>query len=220
MSSEDKTESSESILLNPEDETLDDVESFPYPKILKDSNKRKRGKNIEYKLPEFFENFKQMEIKIKNGEINGNYWELKSNQNGVQRYYCRFIEHGCRAALYLEDIGDNKCKFKESEQSHSNHPEQISPKKKIFMKRSRCYEKNPNNWKLSTCTCWYWLKNYYCCHTIACSYRLKLMNFNDIGMDIPLNNKLRKGAKKKKSSIRNRTTRLYTRTKKYEFTIR
>ncbi|CAF1127657.1 unnamed protein product [Brachionus calyciflorus] len=42
--------------------------------------------------------------------------------------------------------------------------------------------------KECTCTCWYWLKNYYCCHTIACSYCLKLMNFNDIGMDIPLNN--------------------------------
>ncbi|CAF0845906.1 unnamed protein product [Brachionus calyciflorus] len=50
-----------------------------------------------------------------------------SNQNGVQRYYCRFIEHGCRAALCLEELDDNRCKFKES---HSNHSEQTSPKKK------------------------------------------------------------------------------------------
>ncbi|RNA04642.1 hypothetical protein BpHYR1_049815 [Brachionus plicatilis] len=35
---------------------------------------------------------------------------------------------------------------------------------------------------------------------LACCYRLKLMNFNDIGMDIPLNNKPKRGAKKKTRS--------------------
>ncbi|RNA45130.1 hypothetical protein BpHYR1_022749 [Brachionus plicatilis] len=64
----------------------------------------------------------------------------------------------------------------------------------------RIVKVNRENWKLSSCTCSYWLKNYYCCHSIACCYRLKLMNFNDIGMDIPLNYKPKRGAKKKTRS--------------------
>ncbi|RNA13927.1 hypothetical protein BpHYR1_045147 [Brachionus plicatilis] len=65
----------------------------------------------------------------------------------------------------------------------------------------RIVKVNRENWKLSSCTCSYWLKNYYCCHSIACCYRLKLMNFYDIGMDIPLNNKPKRGAKKKTRSL-------------------
>lgn len=131
MQAVDQTKSSESVLLNPEDETLNDAESFPYQKVLKESNKRIRGKNIEFKLPEFFDNFKEMESKVQNGEINGNFWELKSKQDGISRYYCRFMEHGCRAAMVLELVDENRCKFKESEETHSNHPEQHSPKKKV-----------------------------------------------------------------------------------------
>ena len=55
----DQTKSSESVLLNPEDKTLNDAKSFPYQKVLKMSNKGVRGMNIEYKLPEFFNNFKK-----------------------------------------------------------------------------------------------------------------------------------------------------------------
>ena len=34
-----------------------DADSFPYQKVLKEFNKRTRGKNIVFKLPEFFDNF-------------------------------------------------------------------------------------------------------------------------------------------------------------------
>ncbi|RNA06585.1 hypothetical protein BpHYR1_007468 [Brachionus plicatilis] len=51
----------ESELLNPDDEILNDAESFPYQKVLKESNKG------------------EMESKVHNGEINGNFWELKIN---------------------------------------------------------------------------------------------------------------------------------------------
>ncbi|RNA12089.1 hypothetical protein BpHYR1_008239, partial [Brachionus plicatilis] len=45
---------------------------------------------------------------------------------------------------------------------------------------------NNNNWKNSTCTCVDWLKNYKCSHTIAGAYRLNLVNFNDVFMDLPI----------------------------------
>ena len=59
MQSVDQTKSSESVLLNPEDKTLNDAKSFPHQKVSKKSNKSVRGMNIEYKLPEFFNNFKK-----------------------------------------------------------------------------------------------------------------------------------------------------------------
>ncbi|RMZ98627.1 hypothetical protein BpHYR1_010851 [Brachionus plicatilis] len=46
----------------------------------KESNKRIRGKNIEFKVAELFDNFKEMESKVQNG----NFWELKSKQDGIK----------------------------------------------------------------------------------------------------------------------------------------
>ena len=31
---------------------------------------------------------------------------------------------------------------------------------------------NHENWKISTCSCWWWLKNYKCKHMIAICQRL------------------------------------------------
>ena len=43
MQSVDQTKSTESILLNPEDETLNDADSFPHQKVLNESKQRIRG---------------------------------------------------------------------------------------------------------------------------------------------------------------------------------
>ncbi|RNA34504.1 hypothetical protein BpHYR1_035818 [Brachionus plicatilis] len=43
-----------------------------------------------------------------------------------------------------------------------------------------------DNYACSTCTCVDWLKNYKCSHTIAVAYRLNLVNFNDVFMDLPI----------------------------------
>ena len=82
---------------------------------MKESKQKIRDKNTEFKLPGFFDNFKEIESIVQNGEIYGNFWEPKSKQNGISRYYCRFMGHGCRAALVLELIDGNRCKIKESE---------------------------------------------------------------------------------------------------------
>ncbi|CAF0745939.1 unnamed protein product [Brachionus calyciflorus] len=61
----------------------------------------------------------------------------------------------------------------------------------------RLIKLNNENWKNSTCTCVFWLKHYKCSHTIAVAYRLKMINFNTIFMDLPISNKRKKGASKK-----------------------
>ena len=63
---------------------------------------------------------------------------------------------------------------------------------------------NKDNWKLSKCTCCYWLKNYICSHVIACSFRLRLFDFKDIGMDVPIEKKRKIGASRKNLSCYNK----------------
>jgi hypothetical protein len=51
-------------------------------------------------------------------------------------------------------------------------------------------------WKLSTCTCRRWLKNYICNHVIAMSHRLGLHKFDDMVKKVTPLNLSRKIAKK------------------------
>ena len=53
---------------------------------------------------------------------------------------------------------------------------------------------NRENWKLSTCSCSFWLKHYKCNHVISCSFRLQLLDFNSIGLDLPIHNNKKRGA--------------------------
>lgn len=128
MDNQSQTRSSESVLLNPEDETLNDADDrLPYDKILKDVNERKRGKNINYEIPFTFDNLKSMEERIKRGEIKGDFWERKNfdKKNGKIRYYCRYMSYGCRVAMYLQ-LGQNLCFVSEDE--HTNHPDNLKPR--------------------------------------------------------------------------------------------
>ncbi|RNA08032.1 hypothetical protein BpHYR1_021337, partial [Brachionus plicatilis] len=67
---------------------------------------------------------------------------------------------------------------------------------------------NNNNWKNSTCTCVDWLKNNKCSHTIAVVYRLNLVNFNDVFMDLSISNKKKKGAPQKAKSLQHQPSDL------------
>ncbi|RNA27425.1 hypothetical protein BpHYR1_044614 [Brachionus plicatilis] len=49
------------------------------------------------------------------------------------------------------------------------------------------------NWKLSTCTCPFWLKHYKCNHVISCAYRLQMLDFSSIGLDLPIHNYKKRG---------------------------
>jgi hypothetical protein len=54
-----------------------------------------------------------------------------------------------------------------------------------------------DNWKLSSCSCVYWLKNYKCSHVIAIVVRLKLASFESISIDLPMEKERKPGAKRK-----------------------
>ncbi len=54
-----------------------------------------------------------------------------------------------------------------------------------------------DNWKLSCCSCSYWLKNYKCSHVIAIATRLHLTSFESIFIDLPMEKKRKPGARKK-----------------------
>ncbi len=59
---------------------------------------------------------------------------------------------------------------------------------------------NLDVWELSECSCSLWLKHYKCSHVIAIAVRLKLASWNPIFLDLPLEKKNKKGAKKKSKS--------------------
>ncbi|RNA27040.1 hypothetical protein BpHYR1_023639 [Brachionus plicatilis] len=97
---EPKTQSHESVSLDPSDQTLDDVDVF-LGKILKSpKSKKKRGKAIMYDMHCEFDNFKDMERDVLDG--NGDTWIFKKQDGDKYRYYCKYLNNGCRATLYLE----------------------------------------------------------------------------------------------------------------------
>ncbi len=56
---------------------------------------------------------------------------------------------------------------------------------------------NADKWELSECSCSNWLKNYKCSHMIATAVRLQLTTWNPIFLDLPLEKKNKRGARKK-----------------------
>ncbi|RNA20148.1 hypothetical protein BpHYR1_029514 [Brachionus plicatilis] len=77
---EPKTQSHESVLLDPSDQTLYDVD--------------KRGKAIMYDMHCEFDNFKDMERDVLDGKVNGDTWIFKKQDGDKYRYYCKYLNNG------------------------------------------------------------------------------------------------------------------------------
>ena len=60
------------------------------------------------------------------------------------------------------------------------------------------------NWKLSRCSCCYWLKNYICSHIIILAVTLKIVEFPQASMQIPIGQNRKRGRpdKTKKALVR------------------
>ncbi|RMZ96118.1 hypothetical protein BpHYR1_005711 [Brachionus plicatilis] len=56
------------------------------------------------------------------------------------------------------------------------------------------------NWRESSCTCWFGLKDYHCDHQIATCARLKKCSFDLVAMDLPIESNRKRGAPKKNAS--------------------
>ena len=66
-----------------------------------------------------------------------------------------------------------------------------------FFNKVRLVRLNKEDWKLSTCNCWYFLKNYYCYHIIAIAANEKIIEIPVINKEVPIKQKSKRGRKSK-----------------------
>ncbi|RMZ99284.1 hypothetical protein BpHYR1_038751 [Brachionus plicatilis] len=71
------------------------------------------------------EDHTQIKSKKMNGKINGNTWIFKSQDGDKHRFYCKYLKHGCLAALYLQLTDGSK------DDEHTNHPNDEEEIRKI-----------------------------------------------------------------------------------------
>ncbi|CAF0981464.1 unnamed protein product, partial [Brachionus calyciflorus] len=116
-----------------------------------------------------------------------------NNQNKTIIHFkddnCYYLSSGERADITKED-----CKsFNQAllEQKWKNFDEMMHEITSIYRVKF-----NEDSWKLSTCSCCFWLKNYKCNHQIAIAARKKKCNFDSVGMDIPIQSNRKKGRPK------------------------
>ena len=95
----ENTESSEHILENEIDETINDAEE------IESQPRAKRVKGLVYHHLCNFESFETISEEIKNRKIGHNQWifcGLKNTQNGDKYWYdCSFSKHGCKVRMFL-----------------------------------------------------------------------------------------------------------------------
>ena len=95
-------------------------------------------------------------------------------------YVGPFDKHICRALL----VQYNDCNF-------DSFDKLIDLQKNIYMIKI-----NFDQWELSECTCYFWLKNFKCKHVISISSLKKLCSFESVAMNLPLEPKKRRGRRK------------------------
>ena len=57
------------------------------------------------------------------------------------------------------------------------------------------------NWKLNRCSCCYWLKNYICSHIIILAVTLKIVEFPQASMQIPIGQNRKRGRPDKTKKV-------------------
>ena len=99
--------------------------------------------------------------------------------------------------FHKQDIKDYIDKVSQNEwESFSDLFEKINEIREILF--------DDTNWKLSKCSCCYWLKNYMCSHIIILAVTLKLVEFPQASMQIPIGQNRKRGRpnKTKKALVR------------------
>ena len=130
MTSESKSRESE--LLDPVDDTLDDVEN-EYDQVLKSPKTKKiRGKAILYELHSTFDDFQEIKKRVEDGLVKGNTMVFKKQADNKYRYYCQYLSQGCKAALYIQLNEGTKGFCFVSDAEHTDHPENIYVKISIW----------------------------------------------------------------------------------------
>ncbi|RNA13895.1 hypothetical protein BpHYR1_014029 [Brachionus plicatilis] len=92
MENDPKTVSNESVLMNPDDDTLVDAENLV---VLKQSDTKKRRANIEYEFFCSYDNYNEFVEKIVRGEVKGKNLQFKHQNGEKYSFYCRYLSKGC-----------------------------------------------------------------------------------------------------------------------------
>ncbi|CAF0791211.1 unnamed protein product [Brachionus calyciflorus] len=126
-----ETLSKESILEDPSNQTLNDIDDDEQDVLEPPKQTRKRGKAITYYLFKRFDNYDDIIKEIKQGDINGNTWVFKRQDDDKYRYYCKYVKQGCRAAPYLHLATEHAGNCFVSDEDYSNHQSEETPKNKV-----------------------------------------------------------------------------------------
>ena len=86
--SNEKTNSAESYLGNPLEETLIDAEEFDEPIVKTKPNSKPRGPAVKYEFYSEFEDIEEIQKQIVKGEIHGGPFIFKFQSESKFRYYC------------------------------------------------------------------------------------------------------------------------------------
>lgn len=129
--SEPKSNSTESYLGNPIEETLLDAEEFEEQIVETKAKSKSRGTAVKYEFYQHFENIEEIQKEIAKGEIHDGQFIFKFQDECKFRYYCAQQKNGCRAALYLELTEGSKGNCFISVDQHSNHIETIKKNQKL-----------------------------------------------------------------------------------------
>jgi hypothetical protein len=108
---------------------------------------------------------------------------IKMKKDGKMHYY---IPHGEKS-----DLSKQECELYEQEiasLAYTSFDEMFTGMNKLSVAKI-----DKNNWKLSQCSCSWFAKNYMCCHIIATAVRLKLHEFKEIHMAIPIGQNRKRG---------------------------
>jgi hypothetical protein len=103
--------STESYLGNPEQESILDADEFNELIVQEQPTKKARKESIKYRPPSDFEDIEEIKKLIKKGDIHGDTMVFKFRDQNIFRYYCSHQKNGCRAALYLELTTDTQGKI-------------------------------------------------------------------------------------------------------------
>lgn len=130
--SDEKTNSTESYLGNPLEDTLLEAEELDEQIVKTKPNSKSRGPAVKYEFYCEFDKIEDIQKQITKGKIHGGPFIFKFQKDSKFRYYCNQQKNGCRAGPYLELTEGSKGNCFISIEEHSNHKESNKKNQKLM----------------------------------------------------------------------------------------
>ena len=142
-----------------------------------------------------FQTLPNVSLKDQTHAFQWNHRNKKAQRVRIEGRTFFFLPAGQNPSLSKKDCQDYMTSMKDL--AYETFEELVAAANSI-----RIVEINEAEWKLSTCSCIWWSKNYICNHVIALSQRLRLMEFDDRASAIPVTQNRKRGRPAKTQSAR------------------